>query len=85
MGPEPSSYTTAVDTILKENILSVSSNIYVYSRAINLPGTQLHFCRIVSPDFFIHMNPGDHNNNDNKWISLFCTDEMKRLEPMPFS
>ncbi|MBD9448605.1 MULTISPECIES: YcaO-like family protein [unclassified Rhizobium] len=70
---------------LKENILSVSSNIYVYSRAINLPGTQLHFCRIVSPDFFIHMNPGDHNNNDNKWISLFCTDEMKRLEAMPFS
>jgi len=70
---------------LVDSILSVSRNVYSYFRSIYVAGSKLHFCRVVSPDFFIHMSPGDHNNNDNRWIDLFCQKGTGRLEPMPFS
>ncbi|UVD59543.1 YcaO-like family protein (plasmid) [Rhizobium sp. Pop5] len=70
---------------LVDSILSVSRNVYLYFRSIYVAGTKLHFCRVVSPDFFLHMSPGDHNNNDNRWIDLFCEKASRRLEPMPFS
>lgn len=70
---------------LVDSILSVSENVYVYFRELNIPGTKLHFCRIVSPDFFIHMSPDKHNNNNNCWIDRFCEKSDRRLVPMPFS
>lgn len=43
---------------LIQNIKTISENVYVYFREINIAGAQLHFCRVVSPDFFVHMSPG---------------------------
>lgn len=70
---------------LKDSLLSVSPNIYFYEKAIMVSGIKMWFCRIVSPDFFIHMSPGDGNNNENAWIKLFCAPGTGRLEPLPFS
>lgn len=70
---------------LEPHLLAISENIYVYEKSVWVSGTQLWFTRIFSPDFFIHMNPGKGNNNNNKWISNFCDDASKRLLPLPFS
>lgn len=75
---------TTIDTLLK-SILSVSRNIYVYEKAINVSGTKMWFSRIISPDFFVHMSPGESNNNENCWVDLFCAPTSKRLEPLPFA
>ncbi|MBW9064656.1 YcaO-like family protein [Rhizobium herbae] len=70
---------------LIQNIQTISENVYVYFRELNIAGAELHFCRVVSPDFFIHMSPGESNNNENAWINSFCKASERRLEPMPFS
>lgn len=71
--------------ILQRSILSVSNNVYVYEKTVGVSGTRMWFCRVFSPDFFIHMSPGEVNNNDNRWIDLFCQSAARRLEPLPFS
>jgi ribosomal protein S12 methylthiotransferase accessory factor YcaO len=70
---------------LAESLQAVSSNIYVYEKSFVVSGTKLWFCRIVSPDFFVHMSPGEGNNNQNSWIDLFCAPGSGRLEALPFS
>lgn len=70
---------------LISSLLEVSQNIYVYEKLVWISGIELWFTRVFSPDFFIHMNPGEGNNNNNKWIDNFCDDASKRLAPLPFS
>ncbi|UDF30739.1 UNVERIFIED_ORG: YcaO-like family protein [Roseateles sp. XES5] len=74
----------AIET-LQDSLLSVSRNIYVYEKSVTVSGAKMWFCRIVSPDFFIHMSPGESNNNENRWIDIFCGAAARRLEPLPFS
>lgn len=73
------------EAALAANLLEISSNIYIYEKDIVVSGIRFRFCRIVSPDFFVHMSPGEGNNNDNKWINRFCRPEDRRIEPLPFS
>lgn len=70
---------------LTASILEVSENVYVYEKRMEVPGVDLSFCRVVSPDFYVHMSPGRANNNDNKWIDRFCGPEIRRQEPLPFT
>jgi ribosomal protein S12 methylthiotransferase accessory factor YcaO len=70
---------------LAASLLEVSSNIYIYEKDIVVSGVRMWFCRIVSPDFFVHMSPGEGNNNENRWIGPFCAPSDRRIEPLPFS
>ncbi|RZS69836.1 YcaO-like family protein [Phyllobacterium myrsinacearum] len=70
---------------LRESLFSVSSSIFAFLQSHYMGLNKLTFCKLFSPDFFIHMNPGAGNNNRNRWLQTIAKDRPLRLTSMPFS
>ena len=53
---------------IKQPICEITDNIYDFTQCQYVDLCKLTFCKVFSPDFFIHMNPVAGNNNSNAWI-----------------
>nr|WP_288191596.1 YcaO-like family protein [uncultured Phyllobacterium sp.] len=70
---------------LRQSLLDVSKSMFAFSQSQYMGLSKLTFCKLFSPDFFIHMNPGAGNNNQNRWLQTIARDRPLRLTSMPFS
>jgi ribosomal protein S12 methylthiotransferase accessory factor YcaO len=75
----PASYEHAL-----QSLTQVSPHIFFYTQPYDSGRETGFYCKIFSPDFFVHMNPGKGNNNSNKWLKKIAHGRTLRLEVMPF-
>jgi ribosomal protein S12 methylthiotransferase accessory factor YcaO len=68
------------------NVLKdISPFMYAYSRSSKLFGRKFYFCKISSPDFFMHMGVKMPLNLDNNYAKLLgINPSMKIQNPIPF-
>lgn len=52
------------------SLVDISPHIYSYERSNDLFGRQFHFCKITSPDFFLHMGLAKPLNFSNHYANL---------------
>ena len=48
---------------LKKSLFEITPSLFAFSQSHYVGLNKLIFCKVFSPDFFIHMNPGLGNNN----------------------
>jgi ribosomal protein S12 methylthiotransferase accessory factor YcaO len=70
---------------LKKSLFDITPSLFAFSQSHYVGLNRLTFCKIFSPDFFIHMNPGPGNNNQNRWLAIIAGGRPLRLTAMPFS
>jgi hypothetical protein len=70
---------------LVRSLCSVGPHVVAHEVTLETADGQWYYAKIASPHFFLHMNPGHGNNNDNPWIRRFGDPSRMRLEPMPFT
>lgn len=70
---------------LKKSLFEITPSLFAFSQSHYVGLNRLTFCKIFSPDFFIHMNPGPGNNNQNRWLAKIAGGRPLRLTAMPFS
>ena len=67
------------------SLADVSPHLFIYEQPYSFGTDSGVFCKVLSPDFFIHMNPGAGNNNNNLWLKKIAQGRPLRLESMPFA
>ena len=70
---------------LKKSLFEITPSLFAFSQSRYVGLNKLIFCKVFSPDFFIHMNPGLGNNNQNRWLAKIAEGRPLRLTAMPFS
>jgi hypothetical protein len=64
----------------------ISNFIFYYQHTASFMGTQLHFTKIISPDFYLHMNLPNHCNGNNKYARIHGIDslDLANISAIPF-
>ena len=70
---------------IKRSIFEITDSLFDFTQSQYVDLCKLTFCKVFSPDFFIHMNPVAGNNNSNAWIQTVAMGRPLRLTAMPFS
>lgn len=69
-----------------QGLETLSTNIFSYERSQQIMGRRFHFCKILSPDFFLHMGINMPLNLDNPYSNLLGIDpamQIKTAIPFP--
>ncbi len=83
--PEDRPITKASHEEAIGSLAHISPHIFFYRQAYDSGMERGFYCKIFSPDFCVHMNPGEGNNNNNKWLKKIAQGRTLRLENMPFA
>ncbi len=69
-----------------DELQSISSHVYSYEKSSNLFGRKFYFCKITSPDFFLHMGvkmPLNFNNTYSNRLAIDPNIKVKNAIPFP--
>lgn len=66
-------------------LAEISSAVYSYERHADFLGGRFYFCKVLSPDFFIHMGIKMPLNKNNLYANLLHIDPLVTIKhPIPF-
>lgn len=68
-----------------DSLKKISPDLYAYERSNQLFSRKFHFCKIISPDFFLHMGIKMPLNFDNAYAKLLTINVNNMVDhPIPF-